>query len=434
MKTNKRKQQEKGQIIVILAISLVALLALTALAIDGGQVYNQRRTDQSTADSAALAGAGAAAQALKNSTPWSFYCGSALGASASTAAAYAAADSATDDGVELQINDFSTGNGVQVTCGSDDFATYLDVHVMVTSTVNTTFAKVIGQDTLGTKVEATARVYPKQPAAFGNALVSLAENCSDGMIEFGGNFDIDITKGGIFSNSCLWTHGTPLVRIYGGTATYRDSGKPFDCPDNISSDVTGFECPILTTQKMPKINIPVPECSDAPYVNAPPAGTINPGNYTGLQPTNSGDKLILNPGLYCIKGDVDGKGVLIGNKVTLYFITGTFDSNANAQVILTAPDCETSACGVPPAIRGVLMYFADTNYADVIINGNADNEFLGTIYGLNVDFTINGNSETDAIDAQIIGRDLYLTGSGKMSMDLSNAAYYQQPASIELLR
>ena len=53
-----RKSQEKGQIIIILALGLVGILALTALALDGSRVYNERRLDQSTADSAALAGAG----------------------------------------------------------------------------------------------------------------------------------------------------------------------------------------------------------------------------------------------------------------------------------------------------------------------------------------------------------------------------------------
>jgi len=58
----KGKLEEKGQIIVILALGMVAILAITALAVDGSLLYNQRRQDQNTADSAALAGAGAAAK------------------------------------------------------------------------------------------------------------------------------------------------------------------------------------------------------------------------------------------------------------------------------------------------------------------------------------------------------------------------------------
>jgi len=69
----KGKLEEKGQIIVILALGMVAILAITALAVDGSLLYNQRRQDQNTADSAALAGAGAAAQKLRGFRPSEFF-------------------------------------------------------------------------------------------------------------------------------------------------------------------------------------------------------------------------------------------------------------------------------------------------------------------------------------------------------------------------
>ncbi len=62
----KKFKKQEGQIVVILAVAMVAILAVTALAVDGSLVYNDRRGDQSTSDSAALAGAGAAAQLLKD--------------------------------------------------------------------------------------------------------------------------------------------------------------------------------------------------------------------------------------------------------------------------------------------------------------------------------------------------------------------------------
>jgi hypothetical protein len=48
---------ERGQGIVVIALILVALLAITALAIDGGLTYAQRRRAQNAADAGALAGA-----------------------------------------------------------------------------------------------------------------------------------------------------------------------------------------------------------------------------------------------------------------------------------------------------------------------------------------------------------------------------------------
>ena len=52
---------EKGQSVVLLAAAFIAMLGFAALAIDGGMVYADRRFAQNAADTAALAGGGAAA-------------------------------------------------------------------------------------------------------------------------------------------------------------------------------------------------------------------------------------------------------------------------------------------------------------------------------------------------------------------------------------
>jgi hypothetical protein len=50
------KQREQGQIVAIFALSLVALLAVVGVVLDGGNIYLQRRTAQNAADAAAIAG------------------------------------------------------------------------------------------------------------------------------------------------------------------------------------------------------------------------------------------------------------------------------------------------------------------------------------------------------------------------------------------
>ena len=61
---NTFSEKQHGQIIVIFAVALVALLAITALAIDGGMIYSDRRYSQSAADASSLAGGGVAASTL----------------------------------------------------------------------------------------------------------------------------------------------------------------------------------------------------------------------------------------------------------------------------------------------------------------------------------------------------------------------------------
>ncbi len=67
--TKQIKKSERGQILIVLTLALVALLGFTALAVDGGMVYSDRRYAQSAADASALAGAGAAAQTMENYSP-----------------------------------------------------------------------------------------------------------------------------------------------------------------------------------------------------------------------------------------------------------------------------------------------------------------------------------------------------------------------------
>jgi len=57
-------QSQKGQSIVIIAIVMVALLALAGLAIDGGNLYLQRRRAQNASDTAALVGTRILAQLM----------------------------------------------------------------------------------------------------------------------------------------------------------------------------------------------------------------------------------------------------------------------------------------------------------------------------------------------------------------------------------
>src|SRR3990172_6590357 len=51
------KKSEKGQALILIALAAVGLFAFTALAIDGGMVFSDRRHAQNAADTAALAAA-----------------------------------------------------------------------------------------------------------------------------------------------------------------------------------------------------------------------------------------------------------------------------------------------------------------------------------------------------------------------------------------
>lgn len=443
-----KHSSEKGQIIVILALSLVAILAITALAVDGSLVYNQRRLDQSTADSAAMAGAGAAANILKEIKPSTFDCGSGVGATASTAAVLAAQASASEDDVTLpNFNSLSAlqtaKHGVRVECGGPDEtgSKYLDVHVMVSSASVTTFARVISVDTLGTTVSAVARVYPIQPFALGNGLVSCSNKCStkQGGIEFGGTGFTFINEAGVFSNSCIKAASSSTeVTVNGGSIQFINPEPDgcFQCEDaNMVPEPSQAPMPIDCSAMMPPLET-CKNAKDSDFVNPPSSGTIGPGFYKNGLDTANGDDLNLLPGLYCIKGGMsnNAKSHLSGSGVTLYFLSGDVTLNTNDKieetygVMLSAPVCY----GQPTC--GLLMYF-DTSYsASVSMNGGAHNKFEGTIFGPTANFTINGGAEATTFNTQIIGQWIEVTGKSELQMNLDNANTAKKPASLSLIR
>ena len=72
-----RGRRQSGQALVLFALSILGIVALVALAADGGFLYVQRRTAQAAADAGALAGA----RALREASAVS-----AIGTAATTAA------------------------------------------------------------------------------------------------------------------------------------------------------------------------------------------------------------------------------------------------------------------------------------------------------------------------------------------------------------
>ena len=424
-----RSKVNSGQVLPILALVFVALLGVTALAIDGSMTYSDRRTSQSTADSAALAGAGAAAQILKDYSPSKFYCGSALGAQASTAAVIAAQNAALADEITLSTN-MDDLNYVHVSCHMGQFSNYLDIDVQVTSETITQFGKIVSADKIVSVVDATSRVYPKQTLAFGNAIASLSHSCGKiGGIYLEGNSAITIYQGGVFSNSCLEGRGNIELMVEDASIQYytafaENGSAEFD-PD-----------PEQTDTYLPEINIDPPNCTGLTSKGSIlHSANISPGIFSKIK-VNNGETLNMAPGLYCMDGDFEANGhaYIKGDNVTIYMRQGNFKLEGTATVELSAPNCETSLCGVPPAIRGILIFVDPTNNNSVKFSGTPDSYFMGTIYVPSGYIEISGTGDYVTLQTQLIGNRVSVVGNADIILNMDGAEIYQEPSSIELLK
>jgi hypothetical protein len=433
------KRSESGQVMVFLAICFVAILGFSALAIDGGMVFADRRHAQNAADAASLAGgSGAAYYMRENNVNYNaFICGTKDASLTRDAAELAAINNAVFNDYILDA-DISDDHGVVVNCEITDMGSHedkhLDVITRITRDTSTSFAHLIFPGPLRNQVEAVVRIYPPAPLAFGKAIIALNEDACSGNqngVIFSGSSITDVKGGGVWSNGCLTGNGTNFsVSVTSGGVGY--AGSSTGTLTNISPAPEYIPSPI------PHYSTEVnePSCSGLPNRTVPKSGDaiLEPGIYDEIHWT--GGALSLNPGLYCIssnKGlDIQG-GSLTGIGVTIYLQTGGATINGNVTPVdLRAP---VESPDPAPAVPGILMYMAHGNTSTISITGNSTSFYLGTIYGPDGDLYISGTSSTNpTFNTQLIGYNVEVSGGALIDINFNDDDNFEQPPYLDLLQ
>ena len=411
------KSSENGQALIILVLGMIVFLAFVALAIDGGMVYSDRRRAQNGSDASSLAAVGVTALALENAqiTANNWDCGSADMAYAINLGLAAAVDRAGDNNFAIDYDD-SDYNSVSAQCGQEYIGNYLDRYIDFTTHISTTtetsFLQIVSSGALQNRVISIARVRPRQPAAWGNAIVALNEagcqgNQNGGL--YNGNPGVTVDGGGVFSNGCLKAEGNA------GTVEVLNAGVEYVAELVDPHDVFTPD-PEQTNHKVPPsmYSAPTPDCGD-------------PNAFD-----NSDFDDNLEPGLYCLSGDINlNGGEIWGEGVTLYFIDGSLSINGNVEVHLTAPPRSPDPA---PAIPGMLILLPPTNNSEVRINGNAGNYFQGTILAPASTIIFEGTADSDVQRAQIIGYNVQAGGNAKLNVLFDENLTYSKPTFLELFK
>ncbi len=449
--TDENVRQERGQVMVILVVTIVILLGFAALAIDGGMVYSDRRIAQNAADAAALAGAGDAGQRLKNILLSDWDCGSSFNSAISHARDAAIASAAEND-FTITHTLGVIENLVTVTCNSsaNPADNYLDVHVRIDDETPTTFAHLFFNGELKNTVEATARVTPRMPFAGKNAIVSLTDNCGshfDKGIVFGGNGNTNIHGGNIHSNSCLTLNGSAgVINIVGGVAEY-DGGNAYVNNGGMSISPT----PVPSLEDVILDNLAHYCASTPPAQNSGDPDVLLPGTYQNMISVNNNKTKTMRSGLYCLRNGirVNGGGTLLSEVtegaseggVTIVILNGNFDVAGNATVKLKAPpiDCDATPDSYnltcPTAIPGMLIYLPPGNNGRVSVTGTSDSEYTGTIYAPDGFIDVGGTSSTlEDIYAQLIANSVLIHGDTTLNIHYDDSLTFNLPARLNLQR
>lgn len=163
-----RRRSERGQTILLVAVSLVALLGMVALAIDVVTLYVARSEAQRAADAAALAGAKMLVDAGVTSDP----CNSTLATNAQTLAQTQGGLVGVQNNVAGQAPTVvvSFPNGAQITNCPNAFGINPQVKAVVTRTgLPTFFARIWSQGLATVSATATAEAYNPSNSSSVNA-------------------------------------------------------------------------------------------------------------------------------------------------------------------------------------------------------------------------------------------------------------------------
>jgi hypothetical protein len=448
-----KKNSERGQAIILLAISLVVLLGFTALAIDGSMLYSDRRQLQTAADASVLAGAGAAGNYLAeaNIIPSEWNCGLnivqyAEGLAVNQAIAVA--------GINGSTISYGVGENTVRTQCNDNGSKYIDVIVTITDDTKTSLAHFVYSGLTRNKVNAISRVIPGSVEAEGFAIATLDKTCDSAKekgVWFAGTgndkIEVYINGGGIHSNSCIVASGLSTesrVTLIDGIAWHQE-----DHPYTGGSVVDPYP---QETTKIITPYIPPPACVGTvnPAVSVENGTPIyKPGIYSGTSNSIkvSSGSAILEPGLYCFKDGANfdvTSGELTGEGVTLYFTQngGSFSTQGpagqdGALVTLKAP---YKPCDHPnywnencdPAVHGLLIYYHDGNTNPIQIAGASGSVYEGTIYARDSQVTMGGTSGSIGLGVQVIANSVKIHGSASLNMWYDDSLLYRNPDKIRL--
>lgn len=408
--TTRNRTPRRGNIAIIVAVSLTALLGFAALTLDSGMLLQERRRTQAAADAAAMAAASDLYYNYQNNNGLD-----PSGTARAKALAVAAANGYSNDGVSsvVTVNIPPTSGPHTAKPGYAE--------VIVESRPSRGFSVVWGNDRLRTKGRAVGL---GKWTTFKNGILVL-DPTSPGALNNNGGGRIKVVGADVIVNSNAPNGGVATGGGYLEAPTFAFSGNP-------GVDTSGggqFIGTILTNQPPtpdPLAYIPAPDPStmtlrETKASNYGGKKTVNllPGVYQGGIHVSGQVTLNMAPGIYYM----DGGG---------FTFTGQGDLNALGVMIYTAPKSNSDVISInglgsilftPPfsgRYKGIALWQERSSTNTISITGNGNSQLYGTIYGQHALLSVQGNGTQDVIGSQYISYDVNLGGNGNFNITWDN--------------
>jgi len=390
---------ERGQVLVLVVLGMVALLGITALVVDGGNVFLDHRKAQNAADSAALASALARVR------------GENFVQKANEAAAL---NGYNNDGATSNVQVYSPP------IDGDHVGDIEYIQIIITSRVDTFFGGVIGRDFIINRVSAVTRTKTPELAEliYGYAVVNLAptsdcENQKSFWLHE--EATLDLTGGGVFINSN--NPDCALLQQANGSIRIRD-GYPITIVGGAS-----IQKPQLLTPYPPSTGrtpIPYPPPFMPPKVGCTKEAEISE---TGTSMSAGSwdedfpppDVRELGKGVYCVNNFIVDGSHLSGSNVT-FVVSGELYWGGTATLELSAPK--------KGELAGLLVYMPIDNHNKAVLNASGHSSIKGTILAPGATIHINGNDSKSGFHSQIIGFRIDVKGNSNVVIKYNDEQNY----------
>jgi hypothetical protein len=436
-----RPSARRGNVVTLVAVSLVLILGFVAVAIDGGMALYQRRNAFATADASAMA----AACVLYNGYPnYSLHKGSLPTASATSAAlAVAASNGFTNDGTHTVVTvNIPPASGLYQ--NKNGYA-----EVLVQYNQPRYFSAIFGSGTIPVTARAVARGAWVTPHA-GVLILDYTDKAS-----------LNTQGNGAFTEG-----GGPVIVNSNNTSAMVDTGSGGMTAESfyVTGGVQLGNHANLTTSPTPDQIFegvhPTPDpLAYLPILPVPPAGTmtttslgqgntqytLTPGTYSNLPTFNPGDAVILKQasfnnsdpqtaGIYYIDGGgfkSTGASITMDPTTTggVMIYNSPQGTQASEKVQITGNS--SGVVNLSPLAdgpyTGMVLWQDRTSPVSMLVEGNGSFTVAGTFYAAGAMLNINGNGGTytgtnntiiqgSAIGSQYISNNLSLGGNGNINI------------------
>jgi Flp pilus assembly protein TadG len=388
-------RERRGAILVLVAVSMVALMGVLVLALDTGALQQQRRMAQAAADAGALAGA---VEALRGRNDLR----------ESSARSETARNGFTTNGNTAVVVTFPTS--------SSNSAGTNFVKVVVQQTLPTMFAGIFGMSSIPVSSTATAGY------GLATSCVVALDPSASAALSMGSGSSLTATNCNVVVNSSAsdaFTKSKNSPLILNGTACVAVTGIPgLDPPDQppcFSSGVPPTPDPLAYLPR------PIAGACNGAYglLDQKNDTTLTPGNFCGGIKISGGSSTVtLTPGMYFMSGGglivksgtLQGSGVTIVNTDPPVGSAGSFgpiDFGSSGTVRLSAM--------TTGALAGILLYqdplaAVGLNVTNVV-NSSASSVLTGSMYFPTQALELGGGGTALTIDGGIVAQTISVKSS-----------------------